>query len=100
MKLTIQEFNEVLEAEDSIDPRYPSDWLVLEEGEWIQNGKQQIRTSIVKHLLTNICYSYTISRTGSPYTYWYYSYEDDEYIILTPVELVEKTVIVKKWINI
>lgn len=52
------------------------DWEVIEDGDWVQDYKYQIRTSVVLHVPTGKYYQYEMSRSGSPFTDWYYSYED------------------------
>lgn len=75
------------------------DWSVVEEGDWTQDYKYQHQTNIVKHLPTGDHYRYEISRSGSPFTDWYYSYEDGDYPHLFKVELKERTIVVKEWVS-
>lgn len=98
MKLTTEEFEEVQEAEDSIDPRYPSNWLLIEEGEWIQDGKYQERTNIVQDVRTNLYYRYTITRSGSPFTDWYYTYSDYSEHYLEEVTKQTRTITITEWV--
>ena len=50
------------------------DWEIVEEGKWVQDYKYQHKESVVKHVPTGKYYQYEISRSGSPFTDWYYSY--------------------------
>lgn len=91
----------VIENKDQLDDILYGgvDWCVVEEGDWVQDYKYQRQTNIVKHLPTGDHYCYEISRSGSPFTYWYYSYEDGEYPHLFKVELKERTILVKEWVS-
>ena len=73
------------------------DWEVVEEGEWTQDYKYQHKKSVVKHVPTGKYYSYGISRSGSPFTDWYYSYEDGDFPDLTEVEKKERVITETYW---
>ena len=73
------------------------DWEVVEEGEWTQDHKYQHKESVVKHVPTGKYYSYGISRSGSPFTDWYYSYEDGDFPDLTEVEKKERVITETYW---
>lgn len=96
MQLTLQEFEKVLEANSKFDPKNPSYWLLVEEGRWEQEGKYQIQKSIVKHIPTDTNYEYEIARTGSSFSSWDYLHENEEYIYLTKVKMVQ--VVTTKWV--
>lgn len=98
MKLTTEEFEQVHEAEDSIDPRYPSNWLLIEEGEWVQDHKYQHKTTIVQDVRTNLFYRYTLTRSGSPFSDWYYTYEDDSEHYLEEVTQQTRTIVITEWV--
>ena len=98
MKLTSEEFDEVQEAEDSIDPRYPSNWLLIEGGEWVQDYKYQLKTTIVQDVRTNLYYRYTISRSGSPFTDWYYPHEEESEHYLEEVTKQTRTITITEWV--
>ena len=98
MKLTTEEFQEVQEAEDSIDERYPSNWLLVDGGDWVQDGKYQEQTNIVKDSLTGKFYRYSISRSGSPFTDWYYPHQDESQHYLEEVTQQTRTITVTEWV--
>lgn len=98
MKLTSEEFGEVQQAEDSIDPRYPSNWLLVEQSDWIQNGKYQEQTYIVQDIRTNLYYRYSISRSGSPFSDWYYPYQDESEHYLEEVTKQTRTITITEWV--
>ena len=72
-------------------------WKVVEDGEWIQNHKYQYKESFVKHIPTGKFYQYEVSRSGSPFTGWYYSYEDGDYPVLCEVTQEERTIVQQYW---
>lgn len=75
------------------------DYEIVEEGDWEVDYKWQHCENIVKHFPTGKFYSYTVSRSGSPYSDYYYSYEDGG-VELTEVRLVEKVVTTKEWVAV
>lgn len=72
------------------------DLVLHEEGDWDVDSKYQFMTNIYFQESTGKYFSVTISRSGSPFTDWYYSFEDsgDD---LVEVKLVEKMTVVKSW---
>ena len=73
------------------------EWEVVEDGEWTQDHKYQYKESFVKHIPTGKFYQYTVSRSGSPSTDWYYSYELGDYPELCEVTQEERTIVQKYW---
>ncbi|NVZ18545.1 hypothetical protein HX794_02695 [Pseudomonas costantinii] len=73
-----------------------ADFELIEEGEWTQDHKYQHCDFIVKHTETGKFYEFSISRSGSYHTDWYYSYEDEE-ADLTEVQKVTKTFTREVW---
>ena len=73
------------------------DWEVVEEGEWTQDYKYQHKESVVKHVPTGKYYHYEISRSGSPFTDWYYSHEDGDFPDLVEVEKKERVITETYW---
>ena len=73
------------------------DWEVVEEGDWTQDYKYQHKESVVKHVPTGKFYSYGISRSGSPFTDWYYSYDDGDFPELLEVEKKERVITETYW---
>ena len=72
-------------------------WEVVEEGEWTQDYKYQHKESVVKHIPSGKFYKYEVSRSGSPFSDWYYSYEDGGFPSLCEVFQEERTIIQKYW---
>lgn len=72
------------------------DLVLHEEGDWDVDTKYQFITNIYFQESTGKYFSVTISRSGSPFTDWHYSFEDsgDK---LVEVKLVEKVTVVKSW---
>lgn len=71
--------------------------LVLhEEGDWDVDNKYQHMTNIYFQEATGKYFEMTVSRSGSPFTDWYYSFEDYG-ADLNEVKLVEKVTVVKSW---
>ena len=72
------------------------DLVLHEEGDWDVDTKYQFITNIYFQESTGKYFSVTISRSGSPFTDWYYSFEDsgDK---LVEVKLVDKVTVVKSW---
>ena len=75
------------------------DYEIVEEGDWEVDYKWQHCENIVQHIPTGKFYSYIVSRSGSPYSDYYYSYEDGG-VELTEVQQVEKVVTTKEWIPV
>ena len=72
-------------------------WEVVEEGEWTQDHKYQHKKSIVKHIPTWKFYQYELSRSGSPFTDWSYSYEYGDYPTLGEVVQEERNIVQRYW---
>lgn len=72
------------------------DLVLHEEGDWDVDCKYQFMTNIYFQESTGKYFSMEISRSGSPFTDWYYSWEDSP-SELHEVVLVEKQVISKTW---
>ena len=71
----------------------------VEDGPWEQDGKYQNAVFIVKEISTGKFYGYSLSRSGSYHTDWYYSFEDQGEM-LVEVKPIEKTVVVRTWENV
>lgn len=71
--------------------------LVLqEEGDWSVDNKYQHMTNIYFQESTGKYFELNVSRSGSPFTDWYYSFEDSP-SDLNEVKLVERVVKTKSW---
>lgn len=70
------------------------DWEFVEEGDWVQDYKYQLRTNYVKHKPTGKIYEYSQSRSGSPFTDWYYEEGVPEF---NEVIQKERTIVEKYW---
>ena len=90
IELTQEQFRDLV-REEALD-----DFEQVESSDWEVDYKWQHCEVIVKQISTGKFFSYPLSRSGSPYSDYYYSYEDGG-VELTEVELVEKQVITKTW---
>ena len=88
--LTREEFRDLV-REEALD-----DFEQVEESDWEVDDKWEHCEVIVQQISTGKFFSYPLSRSGSPYSDYYYSYEDGG-VELIEVELVEKQVITKIW---
>ena len=95
LKLTREEFEQVEEATSKANPDNP--WVMIEEGEWTQDCKYQFLEGITYHIESDKYYKYELSRSGSPFSEWYYSHQDSGYVELVEVKKVEKKVITIDW---
>lgn len=92
IRLTQEEFELLVwEGLDEYEP--------VEDSDWVVDYKWQHKECVVKSNTTGKFYLYTLSRSGSPYSDYYFSYEDGD-TELQEVELQEKTVVVKEWVAI
>ena len=92
MKLT-REQTKYLWREEGSDEL---DLVLHEEGDWDVDTKWQRMTNIYFQPSTDKYFEMTVGRNGSPFTDWYYSYEDTG-AELNEVRLVEKVQVVKSW---
>ena len=89
---------QITDSEMMDEIKYGSDiWEVIDEGVWTQDSKYQHKDSLVKHTPTGKFYTYCVSRSGSPFTDWCYSYEYGDYPILYEVVKEERTIVQKFW---
>lgn len=96
MEINSEEFELVQEAWHS--PSEENKWVLVEEGDWVQDGKYQEQTNIVKDSLTGKFYRYSISRSGSPFTDWYYPHQDESKHYLEEVTQQTRTITVTEWV--
>ena len=75
---------------------YLDDFEQVESSDWEVDYKWQHCEVIVKQLSTGKFFSYPLSRSGSPYSDYYYSYEDGG-VTLTEVQKVKKAVETEVW---
>lgn len=80
-----QEYGDIWDLPDSVE--------LLEEDKWTQNSKYQFRLSYVK--FKDIVIEIQESRTGSPFTDWFYGD-----VGIRECEVKEETVVVKKYVPI
>lgn len=64
---------------------------VVDEDEWIQDGKYQFRNLIFKY--QDKFYALPCSRSGSPFTDWYYEYDQ-------PYEVVKQQKVIEVWTTV
>lgn len=91
----LEDFEEISEARSI--PRDGDEWQMIEDGDWVSDGKYDLTTSVVKHIESGKYYQYSLSRTGSYYSDYYYSHHDDGGVELDEVVPVEKTVVITEW---
>ena len=97
MIVTLEDFESIEEAPYKQDDNWFDGWLMIEDGEWVSDGKYDLKTSVVKHVESDKFYQYSLSRTGSYYSDYYYSHCDDGFVELHEVKPVEKTVVITEW---
>lgn len=94
--VNLEEFEEIEYASEN--PSEGDTWKMIENGDWISEGKWEYQECVVQNVETGKYYTYSLSRSGSYYSEWYYPhYEDDEGVTLNEVEPVEKTITVTHW---
>lgn len=91
----LEDFEDVEYAR--IDPIEGDKWQMIEEGDWISDGTYDIQTSVVKCTSTGKYYEYTLSRSGSYSSEYYYPHRDAGGVNLNEVIPVEKTVVITEW---
>lgn len=89
IKLSKEETRDIWRAE------HP-DFELVEEGEWEVDYKWQHVTGIVEQTSTGKFFSFSIGRSGDPYSDYYYSYEA-EGTELMEVHKVVKTIVTEVW---
>ena len=70
-----------------------------EGGDWEDGGKYQYITNIYFQESTGKYFELSISRSGSHFTDWYYSFEDSGEV-LNEVKLIERVEVVKSWVPV
>lgn len=75
------------------------DFEEVESSDWEVDYKWQHCEVIVKQFSTGKFFSYTLSRSGSPYSDYYYSYEDGG-VTLTEVQKVKKVIETEEWVAV
>ena len=91
IELTQEQFRDLV-REEVLD-----DFEQVESSDWEVDYKWQHCEVIVKQLSTGKFFSYPLSRSGSPYSDYYYSYEDGG-VTLTEVQKVKKVVETEEWV--
>ena len=85
IELTQEQFRDLVWEEGG------EDFEEVESSDWEVDCKWQYCEVIVKQISTGKFYSYPLSRSGSPYSDYYYSYEDAG-VTLTEVQKVKKVI--------
>ena len=93
IELTQEQFRDLV-REEVLD-----DFEQVESSEWEVDYKWQHCEVIVKQLSTGKFFSYPLSRSGSPYSDYYYSYEDGG-VELTEVQKVKKVIETEEWVAV
>lgn len=87
IKLTAQETKEACWGDSE-------KYELIDEGEWLQDGKYQRCSFILGY--EGKCYSLSTHRSGSPFTDWYYEWEDASEF--TAYEVEQKEITITKWV--
>jgi len=77
-------------SEDSLDE--PEGFEIEEEGEWIQDGKYQYTTTILKHIESGRCFELYFTRSGSYHSDYYYDVPEVGREVKKVTRMVEQTV--------
>ena len=93
IELTQEQFRNLV-REEVLD-----DFEQVESSDWEVDYKWQHCEVIVKQLSTGKFFSYPLSRSGSPYSDYYYSYEDGG-VELTEVQKVKKVIETEEWVAV
>ena len=75
------------------------DFEEVESSDWKVDYKWQHCEVIVKQFSTGKFFSYTLSRSGSPYSDYYYSYEDGG-VTLTEVQKIKRVIETEEWVAV
>ena len=75
------------------------DFEEVESSDWEVDCKWQHCEVIVKQISTGKFFSYPLSRSGSPYSGYYYSYEDAG-VTLTEIQKVKKVIETEEWVAV
>ena len=75
------------------------DFEEVESSDWEVGYKWQHCKVIVKQFSTGKFFSYTLSRSVSPYSDYYYSYKDGG-VTLTEVQKVKKVIETEEWVAV
>ena len=96
MFLNLEEFEWVEEAPS--EKKEGSRWTMIEEGDWVSDGKYDTQDCIVQNNETGKYYQYSLCRSGSYYSDYYYPHcEDDKGVTLYEVIPMEETVTIIRW---
>lgn len=91
IELTQEQFRDLV-REEALD-----DFEQVESSDWKVSYKWQHCEVIVKQISTGKFFSYPLSRSGSPYSGYYYSDEDGG-VTLTEVQKVKKIIETEEWV--
>lgn len=91
IELTQEQFRDLVHEEGG------EDFEEVESSDWEVDYKWQHCEVIVKQISTGKLFSYPLSRSGSPYSDYYYSYEDGG-VTLTEVQKVKKVIETEEWV--
>ena len=96
MFLNLEDFEEVDDAPSKQEGG--CNWIKIADGGWICDGKWEMQTSIVQNVETGKFYEYTLSRSGSYYSDYYYVHrEDDNGVNLSEVVKRERVITETYW---
>ena len=95
MFLNLEEFEWVEEAPS--EKKEGSRWTMIEEGDWVSYGKYEHQVSIVQNNQSGKYYQYQLTRSGSYYSDYRYSHQEDGGVDLNEVIPMEETVTIIRW---
>lgn len=72
-------------------------YKVIDAEPWDDQGKYQYKTMIVRNKETNKFYQYSIQRSGSYFSDYYYSTDNDPFVEAVEVEENERTIVETYW---
>lgn len=81
---------------DGIEP-IDENYEVIDDGDWDDHGKYQYKTMIVWNKETNKFYQYSIQRSGSYFSDYYYDTDDEPFVDAVEVEERERTIVETYW---
>lgn len=95
MFLNLEEFEWVEEAPS--EKKEGSRWTMIEDGDWVSDGKYDTQYCIVQNNQSGKYYQYQLTRSGSYYSDYWYSHQEDGGVDLNEVIPMEETVTIIRW---
>ena len=93
IELTQEQFRDLV-REEALD-----DFEQVEESDWEVDDQWEHCEVIVQQISTGKFFYYPLSRSGSPYSDYYYSYEDGG-MTLTEVQKIKRVIETEEWVAV